>query len=152
LARTRRSPKYSEASVIVYSEMCAQTLFLRLQVKRSRAAREAVSDSLDMIHSCDTAPKSSPKLLPRIEGLNESYESQSTRREGSQNNLEIFLILASDSDSNRSRGVERGPHYQIRSPSPLLTLTHLNSPSITDKATLTTFPNRNRFCTGEESS
>ena len=39
--------------------------------------------------------------------------------------LEIFLILASDSDSNRSQGVERGPHYQIRSPSPLLTLTHL---------------------------
>jgi hypothetical protein len=46
--------------------------------------------------------------------------------------LEIFLILASDSDSNRSRGVERGPHYRIRSPSPLLTLTHLNSPFRTE--------------------
>jgi hypothetical protein len=67
--------------------MRVQTLFLRLQVKRSRAGREAVSDSQDMTLSCDTAPKSSPTLLlPRIERLNESYESQSTRREDSQNN------------------------------------------------------------------
>jgi len=29
---------------------------------------------------------------------------------------------------------------------PRLTLTHLNSPNITNKAALLTFPNKNRFC------
>lgn len=85
---------------------------------------------------------------------------------GPQNTIGLFLILANGSDSNRSRGVERGlPVLPVQVSltvahccSLLLTvahlcliLTHSDSHSITRKAALLIFPNRNRFYTGEDS-